>query len=159
MGSVSATWSSSLPVDGTNDVQTVEAELRLELYGCAPGATFSSAAAILKIGVVWLNASNQAIGADGNPLPAGQVYSRYEEVVRKSGSGPTGLTLLARKVNHAAAQACSTDKPAQAVAAQYRYYTFGEWASSCEGCTGNGYGPVSQWGTVEFAQGGGGGGD
>ena len=160
MGSVSPTWSVSLPVDGTGDVQTVEASLQLELSGCPGGSTFSSAAAILKIGVTWYNASNQAIGADGNPLPSGEVYSRYEEVVRKTGSGGSGLTLIALKTNHAAGGPCGTDKPAAAVYALYRYYTFGEWASSCSGCTGSGYGPTSAtWGRVDFAQGGGGGGD
>lgn len=159
MGSVTPTWTHSLPVDGTGDVQTVEAELQLTLDGCPGGSTFSSAAAIIKIGVTWYNASNTAIGADGNPLPAGQVYSRYEEVVRKTGSGPSGLTLMAKKINHAAGGPCGTDKPAAAVRALYRYYTFGEWVSGCSGCTGSAYGPVSSWGEVLFTQGGGGGGD
>lgn len=160
MGSVSVSWSVSLPVDGVGDVQTVEADLTLTLVNCPSGSTVAGDA-IIKIGVTYYNGDGTPIDLNGNPLGAGVVYSYYEEVTRKSGLGASPLLVIALKTNHAAGAVCGAHKPAQAVSALYRYYTVCNHSSpNCSGCTGsNVYGPTSQWGTVTFTQGGGGGGE
>lgn len=160
MGSVSLSWSSvSLAPDDADDVQTVEATCSFSLSGCPSGSTFSSAATKIKIGVIYYDADNIAIGTDGNPLPSGTPYSYYQEVKRTSGSGASTLTLTAQQVNHAAGTVAGAHKPSNAVNAAYRYYTHAEYASACSGCTGGEYGPVGGLGYIAFTQGGGGGGD
>lgn len=161
MGSVALSWNPDISVDDSDDVRTVTCGLTITLIGCPSGAQVSGVC-IIKIGVVYFDADNVMIGVDGNPLPASQAYSHYEEVVRQSGSGGSPLTVTAQKVNHGAGAVCGAHKPASAVKASYRYYAVAEHSSAgCSGCNATGVlGPVSpSFGYVFFTQGGGGGGE
>lgn len=150
MGNTSLSWSCSLEIDSDN-VQSPQAQVTATLYGCSPSATLDGWVA-LKIGVLYLNAAGTPIGLDGNPLPAGQTHSTYEELARDASAGLSPRVWTATRNGHDGAAYCLAHKPASAKVAKYRYYTVSSGASGCPGATySNTLGPTSSgWGVINY---------
>lgn len=140
MGSTTFDWSSSLGTNN-NHINSPSATVTATLNGCSSGASLNGRV-VVKIGCVYLDASGNYLGTNGQPLPSGQTYSKYAEVAAGSGGGSSPQTWSATASNHDAAAWCQSGKPVGAVSALYHYYTAVSCYSSCPGASvPNSYGP------------------
>ncbi len=132
MGSVSVDWATSLAIDETDHKSSVSAAGTLTLTcGDSPPHSLSGAV-MLKIGCTYYNAANTPIGMDGNPLPEGVEYSKYDSIASMGGGG-NPFTATASVSNHDGGAYCRSSPPNGATKALYKYYAACNANTLCPG--------------------------